>query len=195
MFFSDIGNIWRFVLLSFVPGSGLFAEVLVQIRAAIDSLTRKKIRIGHLRNMMASIAIIGMIVVCIVSGPFPYLLAGTLAHENESQKQLLIYDSMAWIKSSSDSNTVVVSVDLVTYYQYLPVLFDVKYVGDYERLILWYPGNPSDASSLLRLIGALHFNYVAISATFSAADNYYQCVGMKLVFQNSEVLVFRVTAP
>jgi hypothetical protein len=65
-------------------------------------------------------------------------------------------------------------------------------VGDYELLLLTYPGNPYHPSSLIALEGILHFNYLVVSANYVGLQNYYACADMKLVFQNSQVVIFKV---
>jgi hypothetical protein len=136
---------------------------------------------------------IAIILILIVSGSFPRLLTEiSLAERSMPQRQLMIYDSMAWLASNATSDPVVVSVGL-SEYRYLSGIFNVAYAGDYELLIYWgYPGNPYHPSSLIALQENLHFNYVAVSADYVGLQNYYACGAMKLAFQNSQVTIFRV---
>jgi hypothetical protein len=193
IFFGSVGTTWRFVLLSFVPACGLFAVLLARIQHHIGSLVEGRVQMTRLRNAFVSVSIIGILLISIASGSLPRLVIETyLAEGIAPQGQLSVYDSMAWLKSNSNSETIVVSVGLQREYRYLPILFNRTYVGDYELLLLTYPGNPYHPSSLMALEGVLHFNYVVVSANYVGLQNYYACADMRLVFQNSQVVIFKV---
>jgi hypothetical protein len=192
IFFGPVENNWRFVLLSFIPASGLVAQLLAKTQHGISLFARRRIQSARLRNACVRITIIGIILIIMVSGSFPRLVTETyLAERSTPQRQLMIYDSMAWLASNATSNAVVVSVGL-SEYRYLSGIFNVTYAGDYELLVLNYPGNPYNPESLIALEGILHFNYVAVSVNYAGFRNYYACAALKLAFQNSQVAIFSV---
>jgi hypothetical protein len=135
--------------------------------------------------------IICLFIVLIASGSFPRLLGETYsADKTVPERQRMIYDSMVWLASNAP-NASVVSVG-ISEYRYLPGIFNVKYAGDYELLILNYPGNPYEPSSLISLDKTLGFNYVAVSVGYVGFQNYQECGAIKLVFENPVVAIFRV---
>jgi hypothetical protein len=138
-------------------------------------------------------AMIGIILFLIVSGSFPRMVAATyLAAGSGLQKQLMIHESMVWLASNATLGDVVVSV-AAPEYMYLSGTSNLSYAGDYQVLTVadGYPGNPYEPSSLMALQGSLHFNYVVVSVHYLGLQNYRACGALKLVFENSEVAIFR----
>jgi hypothetical protein len=188
IFIGPVEDNWRLVLLSFVPASALLGQLLHKIERCINLLARRTIRRTRLRKALVRVTMIGIVVVLILSGSFPRLVTETYSAERSiRQRQLMIYDSMAWLASNATSNAVVVSVGLIEY-GYLSGIFNLTYGGDYELLILHGYGNPYNPGS----DGILHFNYVAVSVDYVGLQNYYACAAMRLAFQNSQVAIFRV---
>jgi hypothetical protein len=113
-----------------------------------------------------------------------------LADGEERQNQVLIYESMQWIASNSNSDATVISIGLFKEYRYLPTLFNRTYVGEYGNFTI-HNQNPS---ILLRLKGVMHLNYLVVANDFSGIQNYYQCKALRLVFRNAEVSIFTLTS-
>ena len=181
-------NGWRFILLSFLPGAGLIGLLLLGIEGGIGRLTRW-IQIPHARRIFTGITMICIILVLVSTGSIARITAETyLADGNSRQNQLLIYESMQWIASNSNSHAAVISVDLYKEYRYLPALFNRTYDGDYDL-----PPDNQNPINLLRVEGTMHFNYIAIPTGFSGIQNYYQCKALRLVFHNSQVSIFVLT--
>jgi hypothetical protein len=111
-----------------------------------------------------------------------------LADGKSRESQRLIYESMQWLASNSNSDAAVLSIGLKKEYRYLPTLFNRTYVGDYEL-----PPDNQNPSNLLAVKGMMHFNYIVIATNFSGIQNYIQCKAIRLVFQNSEVTIFTLT--
>jgi len=193
IFFESVTNNWRFVLFSFVPASALVGRLLAQIHHRLYLLLGKNIRNARMCVACRRIAMIGIIIFLIVSGTFPRMLAATYyAAGGGLQKQIMIHTSMVWLASNATLGGIVVSVDAPEY-MYLYGSSKLSYIGDYEFLTVadGYPGNPYEASSLVALQGTLHFSYVVVSAHYVGLQNYRACGALKLIFENSEVAIFR----
>jgi hypothetical protein len=181
-------NDWRFVLLSFLPGAGLVGVLLLGIKQGISRFTTW-IQIPRARRIFTGITMICIIFVLVSTSSIARITAETyLADGNSRQNQLLIYESMQWIASNSNSDAAVISVGLYKEYRYLPVLFNRTYVGDYDL-----PPDNQNPGNLLKAKGATHFSYIAIATNFSGIQNYYQCKALRLVFRNSQVSIFALT--
>jgi ABC-type multidrug transport system fused ATPase/permease subunit len=188
IFIGPTEDSWRYVLLSFVPASALVGQLLWKIERGIHLLARRGIRRKWLRKAFVRFIMISIFVALIISGSFPRLLTETYSAENSiRQRQLMIYDSMAWLASNASSNARVVSVDL-SEYRYLSGFFNLPQTEEYELFILHGHGNPYDPSSER----FLHYDYVAVSVDYVGLPNYYACSAMKLVYLNSQVAIFRV---
>lgn len=187
IFFGSNG--WRFILLSFVPGAGLIGFLLFRIERGIRRLTGW-IQVQRVRRIFAGVTLVCIIFVLVATGSTAHIITQMyLADGKSRESQLLIYDSMRWLASNSNSDAAVISIGLQNDYRYLPTLFNRTYVGDYEFLS---PDNPNP-SNVLAVKDALHFNYVVIATSFSGIRNYYQCKTFRLVFWNSEVTIFVLT--
>jgi hypothetical protein len=98
------------------------------------------------------------------------------------QLQGHVYDSMIWLQNNSSPDAVVASVNLFKLYRYLPIVTARQYAGDF----------PLASNDLLKLEPTLHFNYVAVSANLGSVRTFYQSDKVRMVYENSDVVVFLV---
>jgi len=186
IFFGSNGS--RFVLLSFLPGAGLIGLLLLRIDRSISRLARW-IRVPRVRRIFTGVTMICIIFVLIATGSAARMATETyLADGMSRQNQLLIYESMQWLASNSNSDAAVISIGLQKEYRYLPTLFNRTYVGDYDL-----PPDNQNPSNLLAVKSVMHFNYIVITTNFNGIQNYYQCKALRSVFRNSQVTIFALT--
>ena len=197
IFFGSNGS--RFILLSFVPGAGLLGLFLVTIQRSINQLATHRTSVRRQLRVLTAAVMICIILIMTVTGPVSRIVSETYAAEGKArERQLLIYESMAWLCSNASSTAIVVSVDLQKEYRYLPTLFNRTYLGDTFGCLYYETHfeclDNQSSNNLLKLANVAHFNYVAISANFAESQDYYQCEGLRAVFRNSQVVIFLITS-
>ena len=196
IFFGSNGS--RFILLSFVPGAGLVGLLLIGVQGYVGQLARHSTYMTrHLKGLTGAIMIC-IILMMTATGPVSRIVSETYAAEGKARdRQLLVYESMAWLGSNASATAVVASVDLQKEYRYLPTLFNRTYIGDTFGC-LYYQAHfecldNQSSESLLKLALVTHFDYVAIAADFAKSQN-YECQAFRAVFRNSEVVIFLITS-
>ena len=187
----------RFILLSFVPAAGLIGFFLLSVQEYVTQLDRHRTSMTRQLRVLAGAMMICIILVMTATGPVPRIANETYVAEGKArERQLLIYESMAWLGSNASSTAIVVSVDLQKEYRYLPTLFNRTYLGDTFGCLYYQTQfdcvDNQSSSSLLNLARITHFNYVAVSTDFAKSQNYYQCGGLRAVFRNSQVVIFLI---
>jgi len=196
IFFGSNGS--RFILLSLVPGAGLVGLLLFRIQGYIRTLAERVTSVKYSVKTLSTVIMICLLLIMTATGPLTRIGSEIyIAEGSARQKQLLVYESMAWLGSNASSSAVVVSVDLQKDYRYLPTLFNRTYVGDTFSCLYYQThfdclDNQSSAT-LLKLAPVIHFNYIAISTNFAGIQDYSHCQGLRTVFSNSQVVIFLVT--
>ncbi len=172
-------NDWRMVLLSFVPGAGLLGQFLSKLHDALESGLRTLPT--RIRRVVPYLVMVSLIAAMVVSGPATYTINAGLTG-GQATRQSEIYQSMIWLETNSPAGATVISVGLQKEYRYLPVIGNRSYVGDYAV----------NSSDILQLRSNLGFDYVVVSTDFSLLQSYYHVNSFRTVFDNHEVVIFKI---
>jgi len=174
-------NDWRLALLSMVPGAGLLGLFLSRLHEAIEKLaTPRFARVGIGKSTVV-VLMLFLILVLAVQGPTAFVVSQDLA-SRQASVQSNIYDSMTWIQTHTQPDTAVVSVGLQREYQYLPVITNRTYRGDFNL----------DSEGILKLQTEFTFRFAAVSNNFSGLNSFYGSNNFRTVYQNPDVVIFEL---